>query len=169
MEPGQIISKLESNSDVYAALLKDKSNEEILWKPNQNKWCLLEIVSHLYDEEREDFRTRVKTTLEQPGTPPPGIDPVGWVTERSYMKQDYYEMVAKFLEERKKSVTWLNGLRNPQWENSYEHVSLGTLTARHFLINWLAHDYMHFRQITRLQRQYLLQGTDNDLSYAGDW
>lgn len=27
--------------------------------PAPEKWCLLEIVFHLYDEEREEFRARV--------------------------------------------------------------------------------------------------------------
>ena len=169
MEPTLIIGKLENNHGVFESLLKERSREEIFWKPSKDKWCLLEIVCHLYDEEREDFRTRVRTTLDHPGTLPPSIDPVGWVTERNYMDKHYDLMVSKFLEERTNSVAWLKSLDNPNWDNYYEHASLGKLTARHFLINWVAHDYLHFRQITRLQHQYLQLKSGNDLTYAGSW
>ena len=117
MEPAQIIAKLATNREVFAALLKDKSKEEIFWKPNENKWCLLEIVCHLFDEEREDFKTRVRTTLELPGSLPPPIDPIGWVTERKYIEKDYDEVLANFLKERTTSIAWLQDLKDPEWEN----------------------------------------------------
>ena len=169
MNSETIIAKLADNKEVFAGLLKNKSRTEYLWKPKENKWCLLEIVCHLYDEEREDFRTRVKQTLEKPGTPPPPIDPVNWVHQRKYLEQDYKEMVEKFLEERVKSVEWLHSLQQPDWSNSYQHPELGSLSAEHFLTNWLAHDILHFRQIITLQYHYLKGSTDIDLIYAGSW
>jgi len=43
------------------------------------------------------------------------------------------------------------------------------MTASMFFSNWLAHDYLHIRQITRLKYDYLKQLTNEDLSYAGTW
>ena len=139
-----------------------------MWKPEPSKWCLIEIVCHLFDEEREDFRTRVRTTLENPGKRPPPIDPVGWVKSRNYISQDFEEMTQKFLIERTTSVDWLKSLNNPEWKNAYHHQELGNLSAEHFLANWLAHDYLHFRQINKLQFQYLHRTSGMDLSYAGN-
>jgi hypothetical protein len=35
--------------------------------------------------------------------------------------------------------------------------------------NWLAHDYLHIRQILRLKYEYLKSISEEDLSYAGEW
>ena len=35
----------------------------IQWKQSENKWSMLEIICHLYDEEREDFRSRLAKIL----------------------------------------------------------------------------------------------------------
>ncbi len=43
------------------------------------------------------------------------------------------------------------------------------MTAKMFLSNWLAHDYLHIRQITKLKYDYLKQLTNEDLNYAGNW
>jgi len=169
MYHSRIITQLNSNREVFAQLFTNKNKNEYLWKPEPSKWCLLEIVCHLYDEEREDFRTRVKTTLENPGKLPPPIDPVGWVKARKYTEQNFEDMTQNFLSQRTTSVKWLKSLKTPKWENADSHQELGDLSAEHFLANWLAHDYLHFRQINRLQFQYLKHTSGKDLSYAGNW
>jgi hypothetical protein len=43
------------------------------------------------------------------------------------------------------------------------------MSARLFLHNWLAHDYLHIRQINRLKFAYLKAHSDISLDYAGAW
>ncbi|WP_367392354.1 hypothetical protein [Lewinella sp. LCG006] len=43
---------------------------------------------HLYNEEREDFRQRVKLILEDPTQPLPAIDAANWVLERAYLQHN---------------------------------------------------------------------------------
>lgn len=165
----KIINGLSENQTVFKSLLIDLTEETYVWKPNPEKWCVLEIVCHLYDEEREDFRARVKHTLETPTGPLPPIDPQGWVKTRNYMQQNYSDTLNDFLKEREQSIKWLQGLQNPKWDNAYEHPKFGKMTAKMFLSNWLAHDYLHMRQIIKLKFDYLKQLTGEDLSYAGNW
>lgn len=169
MDHNRIIDNLSANKAVFSTLLMKKQKDEYLWKPSDNKWCLLEVVCHLYDEEREDFRARVKHTLETPEKPLTMFDPIAWVKDRKYVEQDYNQMVEKLLDERNSSISWLKSLKNPSWGNAYPHPKLGPLSAEHFLANWLAHDFLHFRQIAGLQFLYLKQSANNDLSYAGSW
>ena len=164
-----IIDQLEKNKTLFFQIFKNATPEEYLWKPNEKQWCLLEVICHLYDEEREDFRTRTKSTLETPEKLLPMFDPVAWVTERNYIEQDYPKKLSQFLWERTQSVNWLRSLDNPNWQNAFQHPTLGPLTAHHFLSNWLAHDYLHIRQATKLKYGYLQELTSNDLSYAGNW
>jgi uncharacterized protein YutE (UPF0331/DUF86 family) len=46
---------------------------------------------------------------------------------------------------------------------------LENLSAKMIFKNWLAHDYLHIRQIIRLKFEYLKGFTGENLSYAGDW
>ena len=164
-----VLKQLQKNKDVFHDLLKDIDEPMLFWKQSPDKWCLLEIVCHLYDEEREDFRFRTQWVLENPNKIPPPFNPVVWVSERKYIEQHYNEMLNNFLEERAKSIAWLKTLKAPNWEHSFEHPKLGTLTAKHFYNNWLAHDYLHLRQIIKLKFDYLKHVSGEDLSYAGAW
>lgn len=169
MDYNKVNQELIRNKFVFKELLSGLSEEEYLWKQNPDKWCLLEIICHLYDEEREDFRTRTKQVLESPEIPLPKIDPVGWVKERNYLHQNFSQKLNAFLSEREQSIKWLDSLENPNWGNTHNHPKLGKMTAKLFLSNWLAHDYLHIRQITRLKFDYLKFKSGGDLSYAGNW
>jgi hypothetical protein len=164
-----ITQELSRNKDVFKGLLSGMTAEAYLWKPGPDKWCLLEIICHLYDEEREDFRARTAHVLETPSNPLPPIDPLGWVQERAYIEQNYADILKAFLKEREKSVEWLQSLQSPKWDNAYVHPKFGAMTAKLFLSNWLAHDYIHIRQILKVKFEYLKRLTAEELSYAGNW
>ncbi|MFD2565464.1 DinB family protein [Aquimarina rubra] len=164
-----IIKGLSRNQQVFKQLLKGIPKEEYIWKDKPGRWCLLEIVCHLYDEEREDFRKRTKHVLETPDEQFMPIDPEGWVKDRDYIKQEYDRVLNNFLEERKASLHWLDSLVTPSWNNISVHPDFGEMTAQQFLANWLAHDHLHFKQITNLKLDYLKYASGEDFSYAGGW
>ena len=106
MNAEYVISQLDRNHGIFQKLLEVHEFQLITWKPAADKWCLVEVVCHLYDEEREDFRLRVDSALHRSGEEWPPIDPSGWVMDRKYLEQDYFEKVQAFLHERQKSVHW---------------------------------------------------------------
>ena len=169
MDNRQIIDNLARNRSVFDALLSKTNSESACWKASPDQWSLLEVVCHLYDEEREDFRARVKHCLENPELPFLSIDPVGWVTTRKYLAQDFNEKLLSFLKERNDSIEWLRSLENPNWENIHENPKLGVMSANKFLSNWLAHDHIHIRQINRIKYEFLDSKSKDSLKYAGDW
>lgn len=169
MNADQIIGRLADNTAVFKALLTPVPESQYRWKPAPDKWCLLEVLCHLYDEEREDFRTRVRYVLETPEEQLPAIDPVGWVAQRKYLQQDYAEKLEAFFTERETSLGWLRSLQDPAWDNINIHPQGGERSAFFFLNNWLAHDYLHIRQINRLKYEYFAAHTDVSLAYAGNW
>jgi len=169
MDHRYIISALENNLSVFTSLLRKSNPDEYLYKRDTDSWSMLEIVCHLVDEEREDFRMRLQTVLSAPFKHPPHIDPEGWVLKRDYINQDYGLKVNAFIEERQSSISYLKTLTDPQWTNYYEHPVLGNLDGNHFLANWLAHDYLHIRQLTQRKYQYLQHMSGNACDYAGVW
>ncbi len=164
-----IIFHLENNKSIFRNLLKDISEKNYLWRPKPEKWCLLEIVCHLLDEEIYDFGARVKHALEYPEKALIPIDPEGWVNGRNYLSKDYNTTLESFLSERTNSIAWLNALSDANWNNTLLHPELGKLSAELFLRNWLAHDYLHIKQILRYKFEFLKASSSISLSYAGDW
>ncbi|MEO0726259.1 MAG: DinB family protein [Bacteroidota bacterium] len=167
--PTTIIDQMDHHQSVFTGLLQNVPLDKQAWKPDAEQWSLLEIVCHLYDIEGEDFRIRVQYVLEDPQKTLPSIHPTTWPVERNYLGQNFEQKVLDFLAERQKSISWLRSLQNPQWDNTYQHPTLGPMSAALFLSNWLAHDQLHIRQINRVHRQYLQQQTGMDLNYAGNW
>lgn len=170
MNYNYINDKLENNASTFKSLLENISEDQARWKPSPKKWSLLELINHLYDEEREDFRQRIKNVFDDPQKSWSPIDPENWVIEREYYKRDMTESLNNFLIERKKSVEWLKGLNSPNWKATHNHPKLGDMSAEKLLANWLAHDYLHIRQVVFLNWGYLTQQAAGiELNYAGDW
>lgn len=164
------ISSLRSGPETLRALVVDLAPEEIRWRPEPGKWSMVEVIGHLLDEEREDFRPRLELTLDAPGSPWPGIDPPARVLERAHQNRDPEGLLEDFVEERARSLAWLDGRGRVALEASHEHPALGTLRAGDLLCSWAAHDLLHFRQLLGLRFARLGQMSCPYRSdYAGLW
>jgi hypothetical protein len=163
------IERLGRNRAVFEGLVRGISLEQARWRPAPDKWSILEVINHLYDEEREDFRQRLELTLADPKQPWPPIDPRGWVTARAYNERDLDASLDNFFAEREKSLAWLSQLSSPNWENRNEGPN-GVLSAGDLMASWMAHDFLHIRQLTRLQWQYVgALAEPYKTAYAGPW
>lgn len=170
MELESIFTRFTENAEVFRHLASSITPEQARWKPAADRWSLLEVVHHLYDEEREDFRVRLDIVLNRPDTPFPPIDPEGWVTQRAYREKDLRHTLHAFLQERRSSVAWLRGLSRPDWNAAVEHAVLGRITAGDLLASWLAHDFLHMRQMARLHLEIASRSTQPySTDYAGRW
>jgi hypothetical protein len=154
MNCANIFSKLHDNIKVFRALVKGVDSVQAKWKPVENKWSVLEVINHLYDEEREDYRLRLDLILHHPEKDWPPVDPVSWAVERKYNQRDLQESLELFISEREKSVVWLNKLSQSDWNKFYNHPKIGKLHAGDMLSSWLAHDFMHIRQIANIYLDY---------------
>lgn len=164
------LTRLTANAEAIGAFARSASDEQARWKPTPEEWSILEVVCHLYDEEREDFRTRVDYCLHRPADDWPPINPQGWVTERAYNQRDPREALENFLRARRQSLDWLKSLVNPNWESGHTHPQFGSAKAGEILAAWVAHDYLHLRQLNHLHWQYLsLSAPAFSLEYAGGW
>ena len=147
-------TRLSKNAATIQSLVQGVAEEQARWKPTPEEWSILEVINHLYDEERDDFRKRLDLTLNQSGTAWPPNDPGAWVKERKYNERDFKDSLENLLAERRKSIAWLKDLKSPNWESAYEHPVFGSILAGDLLCAWLAHDYFHARQISNLLLEY---------------
>ncbi|MBX0329589.1 DinB family protein [Oscillochloris sp. ZM17-4] len=170
MDPHYYIDRLEISAPLIVALIQDMSDAQLRWRPAPDSWSALEVLCHLYDEEREDFRVRLDLTLHRPDEPIPQIDTQDWVIARRYQSRDAGEVLEAWLTERRRSLEWLRALEAPDWERRCTHPYLTDLRAGDFLAAWAGHDLLHLRQLTELQWAYQSsQAAPYTPAYAGDW
>jgi uncharacterized damage-inducible protein DinB len=164
-----LYQELVNSTEMIVALLADISQDEAQIKPNPEAWSILEVVCHLYDEEREDFREHLDFILYRQNEEWHRIDPEGWVAERKYNEQNFTEMQEKFLAERQKSLDWLQEISGADWDTTYTS-QFGSMRAGDMFTSWVAHDNLHIRQLTELRRNRVERITrPYDIQYAGDW
>lgn len=162
--------QLRQNGDLIRQLVADITEAQASVKPSPDDWSVLEVLNHLYDEEREDFRQRLDYILHRPGEPWPPTDPQGWVTSRKYNERDLSTSLQNFLDERQKSLVWLASLGNPNLQKTETHPIMGKFYAGDMLASWVVHDILHLRQLIEL-KHFLLGEVVRpyDPTYAGDW
>lgn len=169
MDIDRLLSHMMENAVRVRALVRGVSDQQARWRPDPDSWSMLEVVNHLLDEEREDFRVRLDYTLHRPGEPWPPIDPTGWVTERGYNQRDPDASLARFLSEREASIAWLRELSAPDWDATFE-APWGLITAGDLFASWVSHDLLHMRQLLELHWAYTTAELEPyKPDYAGDW
>src|SRR5512138_2780976 len=114
-----LYQELQNSTEMIRALLAGVEPESARVKPNADSWSILEVVCHLYDEEREDFREHLDFILHRQNEEWHAIDPQRWVTERKYNEQSFAQMQEKFSAERQKSLDWLMEMSSSDWDTTY--------------------------------------------------
>lgn len=169
MDISQILEQLKANLDAIISLVSPVTDQQAAWKPSPDEWSILEVINHLYDEELEDFPARMRFLLEDQEGEWPSIDPQGWVKKRGYNERDPGVSLHQFRKARLDNLAWLEGLINPSWEKSYP-AHFGSLSAGDLCAVWVAHDYLHLRQLIELKYRYHTRGMEPYRTlYAGEF
>lgn len=154
MDHKKFIHSLADGINTIPASVAGLSQEAAQWKPGEMSWSVLEVINHLWDEEILDFRYRLMSILEGDEKDWPGIDPLGWVTEKRYNQRDLAESLAGWLAERDASLEWLNSLDNPDLSLKKTHPVFDPISAGDMLASWAAHDMLHIIQINKVKIDY---------------
>ena len=169
MEFRTLYQELVNSTEMIRALLMGITPEDAQVKPTLESWSILEVICHLHDEEREDFREHLDFILHLQNEEYHVIDPQGWIKERKYNEQDFVEMQEKFFAERQKSLDWLEEISNSDWDTTYTS-QYGSVSAGEMFSCWVAHDNLHIRQFVELRRARIENITKPyPIEYAGDW
>lgn len=165
-----VVPRMTATGRAIAELVSDVARDEAIWRPAPDRWSIVEVICHLADEEREDFRVRLDLTLHDPTTDWPTLNPQAVVAERRYAERDLADAIRDFQEERARTIEWFRSLDNPVWEQEHTHPRFGSMSAGDLMASWLAHDLLHLRQLSRLRWEYLVaKAHPFDTGYAGEW
>ncbi|MFZ6028330.1 MAG: DinB family protein [Chloroflexota bacterium] len=162
----EIIHVMTANAEAVRALAQAIPAGQAEWKPNPDTWSMKEVMEHLYNEERLDFRRHIRDILEAPQQP------------QEYMHlANCQHALDGFMEERKASLDWLAALATqapPDWQAG-KRLVFGpdesiTISAKEMLVSWVEHDFLHMRQMVELLHAWNAQrATSLALQYAGGW
>jgi hypothetical protein len=166
----EIIRQLTGNAEAMRALVQTISDGQARWKPNSETWCMKEVMEHVYNEERSDFRKHLKEMLSDPPQP--------W---GEWRHDDYVsvagcrEALEGFLVKREASIAWLTALESPDWDVTSQAPfgpagDMLVFSAGDVLVSWVAHDFLHLRQMIELLYAWQEeQASPYSVEYAGGW
>lgn len=158
-----VVDRLEGNRLIFEQLFSGLSREDAAWKPSAERWSFLEVLCHMVDIEREDFRVDLDIILNRPQDPWPSFSIMDWVTSRHYNEQDFNQKLEELDKERRESIQWLRALGDPDLEkrHSGNGFKREPMRAGDVMASWLAHDHFHFRQISLLYYDLLERPSEN--------
>ncbi len=127
-------------------------------------------MEHLYNEERIDFRKHLQEMFSDPPQPWGEYHRTEYLTVESCR-----EALEGFLDERKASLAWLRSLESPAWEVTSQTPfgppgEVLVLSAGDVLVSWVAHDFLHIRQMNELLYAWNShQASPYSVEYGGQW
>jgi uncharacterized damage-inducible protein DinB len=166
----ETVRQLTANAEAMRALVQIVSDEQAQWQPAQETWSMKQVMEHIYNEERIDFRKILKRMLNV--APPPGKPSQH---EEYVIVESCRQALDGFLIEREASIQWLLALESPDWKvtSQWRFGPTGdvtTFSAGDVLLSWVEHDILHLRQIIELQHAWHeRQAPPYSLMYAGGW
>jgi hypothetical protein len=165
-----VIRQLSANAAAIQALVESLSSDQAQWKPDPETWSMQEVMDHVYNEERIDFR---KHLIEMLSDPP---QPWGAFRREEYLATgDCRQALDAFLNEREASIAWLKALHAPDWDVESRatfgpEAEVLVIRAGDVLFSWVAHDYLHIRQINELLYAWNEKlAFPYPVMYAGGW
>lgn len=170
-----MIDRLGRFPVAIAAAVEIAHGADAGWSPDPGSWSIAQIVQHLLDEERDDFRARLTLLLRDPKLDWPPLDPEGTARARGNRPEQCAALLREFAHERGESVAWLRGLLHPgapavDWSLERRHPVLGAMRAGDLLAAWAAHDALHLRQVAKRLHQLAARDAGAfSVGYAGPW
>jgi hypothetical protein len=143
----EIVRQLTTNAGMIRLLVQGVADEQTQWQPNSETWSMTQIMEHLYNEERIDFRQHLKEMLHDPP------QPWGAFHDEYIAVKSCREALDAFLAEREASIAWLEALDSPDWDITSQATFVNetiTLSAGDVLVSWVDHDWAHLRQMIKV-------------------
>jgi hypothetical protein len=164
----EIVRQLTANADTIRVLVQAIPDEQAPWQPSPDRWSITQVMEHLYNEERIDFRQHLKEMLHDPP------QPWGAFHDEYIPVKSCRQALDAFLAERETSIAWLEALDTPDWDLTIQATFVDetiTLSAGDILISWVDHDWAHLRQMIKLLHAWLEKETTpySTMYGGGSW
>jgi hypothetical protein len=102
-----VIRQMTVNAQAIRSLMKTLSSEQANWKPDIETWSMTQVMDHVCNEERVDFRAHLKELFSTPRLAWGGLG------EKWKNVDDCQKALKGFLAEREASLAWLKNCNPP--------------------------------------------------------
>lgn len=145
------IEEAEKSPRQIAGAVAGLSNKVLHFKPAPDRWCILEIVSHLADMEiLYAYRMRQMLADNNPVIAP--IDQDAWARNLGYLQSNAMEMVALYGLNRHANLQLLRRLTVSDLEKSALHPELKRPVSVAEILEMMSrHGPNHLQQIEKLK------------------
>lgn len=149
----QHLDAIEHNPARIAPAVAGLDDATLRYKPNPQKWCILEILGHLADiEVLYGYRMRQMMADKQPTIAP--IDQDDWARNLGYLEGSPAEFLAAYLAARRANLRLLRRLKLADLDKGAFHPEKNRQVTLGELIGMMAgHEPNHLGQIERLKQQ----------------
>jgi uncharacterized damage-inducible protein DinB len=128
------------------------SEKQLRWKPEPQRWSIVEILAHLSDAEIV-CSWRMRVAIGANGTPIQPFDQDVWASVFQYHKRDAEGSLELFSVLREHNLTMLKNLPPQSWDNYGMHEERGKETIAHIVRMFAGHDTNHLLQVERLAHE----------------
>jgi hypothetical protein len=147
LTPRQIAALLRSGGEVVRAEVEGLPLALARWRPAPSEWCALEVVGHLTEAEQRGFAGRIRQMLAADTPRLLAWDPGEVARSRRDDEKAAAAVLDEFLALREASVAFVEALVGADLARAGDHPTVGRLTVRDLLYEWVHHDRNHLRQI----------------------
>jgi len=153
------VEVLERTPAVLRALLAGLSDEWTTGNEGPDTWSPYDVVGHLIHGERTDWMARARIILRQ--DPDPAHRTFQTFDRFAQFRESRGKSLAQLLDEfaaaRRDNLIELRALNlgDADLEKTGIHPKFGTVTLKQLLSTWVAHDFDHLMQISRVMGKQL--------------
>lgn len=134
--------------DLLKAALDGVSEDQLLFKPAENKWSIKEVVIHVCDAEMV-ATDRMKRIISEENPLLFKFDPDAWASRQNYQALDMQAYLAMFGALRSSMTAILSGLSDEDWQRTGVHNLAGKQTLQDVVQMFIGHVDRHIQQIER--------------------
>lgn len=148
-----VLSVLRQTPEILEKMLETATEEQMSWKPAEDRWSISEVLGHLYHVEHEMYRKRVQLFLDEEDHPLfESYDQTVSYEQGEYSGKPGRVQLKRFAGERWHSLAMLYQLPAGAERMPARHPQFGSLTLEMMLNDWAYHDLGHIRQVGELYR-----------------
>jgi len=136
------------------------------WHPASGEWCVNEVLGHRLEAERRGFAGRIRLLLESDAPRLETWDQEAVTRARGDCERPVGQLLAEFLAERVMSVELVQALSQESLDRGGEHVTVGHVTVRELLQEWVHHDRNHLKQLLANVQAYAWEGMGNTRRFS---
>jgi hypothetical protein len=155
LELPELTKLLERTPVVLRHSISALPDRAVGYHPGSEKWCIKQILGHLTEEDKRDFVGRIERMLREPGLRLEVNDQNKVARERHDCDKNVGDLLDEFASVRANSVEFLKQLRAADLGCHGIHSTIGSISVRELLHEWVYHDLNHTKQIDVNTQRFL--------------